>query len=69
MGIDIFNRKRKFYNHRCLDSVYFNMQLLIIYLSAIQTFVCRREMSLIGSTSLGFAQNAIRDFQSTVLNS
>ena len=29
---------------------------------------CRREMSLIGSTSFGFAQNKIHDFQNTVLN-
>ena len=27
------------------------------------------KMSLIGSTSFGFAQNMIRDFQNTVLNS
>ena len=32
---------------------------LIIYLSAIETLICHREMSLIGSTSFGFAQNTI----------
>ena len=42
--------------------------LLIVHLSAIETLICRREMSLIGSTSFGFAQNTIHDFQNTVLN-
>ena len=56
-------------HHGCPDSVYFNTLLLIIYLSAIETLICRREMSLIGSTSFGFAQNTIHDFQNTVLNS
>ena len=36
---------------------------MIKYLSAIEALVWRREMSLIGSTSFGFAQNTIRDFQ------
>ena len=65
----IFNENRKCCNHRCPDSVYFNALLLIIHLSAIETLVCRREMSLMGSTSFGFAQNMIHDFQNTVLNS
>ena len=43
--------------------------LLIIYLSAIEKLICRRKMSLIGSSSFGFAQNTIHDFQNTVLNS
>ena len=67
--IDIFNEKRKSCNHRCPDSVYFHTLLLIIYLSAIERLICRREMSLIGSTSFGFAQNTMYDFQNTVLNS
>ena len=67
--IDIFNEKRKNCNHRCPDSVYFHTLLLIIYLSAIEWLICRREMSLIGSTFLSFAQNTMQDFQSTVLNS
>ena len=54
-----FNEKRKCYNHRCLDPVYFHTLLSIIYLNAIETLICRREMSLIGSTSFGFAQNTI----------
>ena len=66
--IDIFNKRRKSCNHRCPHSVYFHTLLLIIYLSAIETLICRREMSLIGSTSFGFAQNTIHDFQNTVLN-
>ena len=45
------------------------MLLLIIYLSAIETRICRGEMSLIESTAFGFAQNTIHDFQNTVLNS
>ena len=65
----IFNEKRKCCNHQCSDSVYFNTLLLILYLSAIETIVCHREMSLTGSTSFGFAQNTIHDFQNTVLNS
>ena len=52
-----------------LDSVYFHTLLLIIYLSAIERLICLREMSLIWSTSFGFAQNTIQDFQSTVLKS
>ena len=40
-----------------------------IYLSATETLICRKEMSLIGSTSFSFAQNTIHDFQNTVLNS
>ena len=55
--------KRKCCNHRCPDTVYFKTLLLIIYLSPIETLVCGREMSLIGSTSFGFAQNTIHDFQ------
>ena len=66
---DIFNEKRKSCNHRCPDSVYFHMLLLIIFLSAIERLICRRKMSLTGSTSFGFAQNTIHDFQNTVLNS
>ena len=66
---DIFNDKRKCCNHRCLVSVSFLTLLLIIYLSAIETLICHKEMSLIGSTSLGFAQNTIHDFQNTVMNS
>ena len=56
-------------NHLRPDSVYFYTLLLISYLSVIETHTCRREMGLIGSTSFGFAQNTIHDFQNTVLNS
>ena len=45
------------------------MLFLIIYFSATEKLICRREMSLIGSTSFGFAQNTMHDFQNTVLNS
>ena len=68
-GIDIFIKKKECCNHRCHESVYFNTLLLIVYLSATDTLICRREMGLIGSTSFGFAQNTIHDFQNTVLNS
>ena len=47
--IDIFNEKRKCCNHRRPDSIYIHTLLLIIYLSAIDTLICHREMSLIGS--------------------
>ena len=65
----MFNEKRKSCSHQCPDSVYFHTLLLIVYLSAIERLICRREMSLIGSTSFGFVQNTIHDFQNTVLNS
>ena len=52
-------KKRKSCNHRSSDSVYFHTLLLIIYLSAIEILVCHREMSLIESTSFGFAQNTM----------
>ena len=65
----MFDEKRKSCNHRCPDSVYFPTLLLIIYLSAIERVICRREMSFIGSASFGFAQNTMHDFQNTVLNS
>ena len=64
---DIFNETGKCCNHRYRVSVYFYTPLLITYLSAIGTLICRREMSLIGSTSFGFAQNTMHDFQNTVL--
>ena len=64
-----FKEKRKFYNHRCRDTVYLNTLLLILYLNAIEGLYCHREMSLIGSTSFGFAQDTIHDSQNTVLNS
>ena len=53
--------------HLCPDSVYLNTLLLIIYSIAIKTLICCREMSLVGTTSFGFAQNTIHDFQNTVL--
>ena len=62
----MFNEKRKCCNHLCPDTVYFHKLLLILYLSAIETLTCRREMSLLGSASFGFAQNTIHDFQNTV---
>ena len=66
--VGIFNKKRKCCNYRCPDFVHFYALLLIIYLSAIQALICRREMILVGSTSLGFAQNTIHDFQNTEIN-
>ena len=68
--MDSFNKK-KCCNHRCPDPVHFNTLLIIIYLSAIETLtcVCQRQMSFIGSTSFGFAQNTIYNIQNTVLNS
>ena len=67
VSIDIFNEKKSC-GHRCPDCVYFHTLLLIIYLSAIERLICHREMSLIGSTSFGFAQNTMHNFQNTVLN-
>ena len=55
--------------YRCPDSVYSNMLMFILYLRATETLICRRDMSLIESTSFGFSQNTIHDFQNTVLNS
>ena len=62
-------KKKKSCSHRCPDSVYFHTLLLIIYFSAIERLICSREISLIGSTSFGFAQNTMHGFQNTVLNS
>ena len=62
VNLYILNEKRKCGNHRCPVSVYFNTLLFIIHLSAIETLICRREMSLIGSSSFSFAQNTIHDF-------
>ena len=53
----------------CRESDYFHMLLLISYLSPIEKFNCRREMSLVGSIFFGFAQNTIHDFQNSPLNS
>ena len=62
-------KKRKSCDHRCPDSVYFRTLLLIIYFRATKRLICRREMSLIGSTSFSFAQNTTHDFQNSILNS
>ena len=45
--------------------------LLILYsvVNTIETVICSREINLIGSTSFGFAQNTIHDFENTVLES
>ena len=48
------------------DSLYFHTMLLIIYLGAIERLICRREMSLIGFTSFGLAQNTMHDFQNSL---
>ena len=63
------NKKRKCCNHRYPDSDYFYTMLLFIYLPAIGRLICRREMSLLGSTAFGFVQNTIHDFQNIVFNS
>ena len=49
------------------DSFYFHTLLFIIYLSATETLFCRGEMSSIRSTSFGFAQNTIHDFQNDLV--
>ena len=65
----IFSIKKKKVLKSLPDSVYSDTLLLIIYLSDIETLICCREISLIGSASFGFTQNTIHDFQNTVLNS
>ena len=35
----------------------------------METLICRIEISLVGSTFFGFAQDTIHDFQNTLLNS
>ena len=67
--MDIFNKKESVGIVDSPESLYFSTLLLIIYLRAIEIIIFHREMSLIGSTSFGFAQNTIHDFQNTVLNS
>ena len=44
------------------------MMLLIVHLTAIETLIWRREMSLVWSISFSFAQNTIHDFQNILLN-
>ena len=60
--MDTFNEKRKCCYHRCPDTFYFDTLFLIIYLRAIETLICCREMGLIWSTSSGFKQNTMHDF-------
>ena len=48
---------------QCCKPVYFDTPLLVIFER------CYGELSLIGSTSFGFAQNTLHDFSNTVLNS
>ena len=43
--------KRKCCNSQCPDSVSVYTLLLILYVSAIETLICHRKMSLIGSAS------------------
>ena len=62
-------KKRRCCDHHCPDPVYFDTLFLIIYLSAIETLTCSREISLIGSTSFSFTQDMMYDFQNIVLNS
>ena len=48
----------------------FDILLLIAYVSAIEILICnRKQKSLIGSNSFGFAQTILHDFQNTLLNS
>ena len=68
-GYRLFQWKKKELQSSIHWFCYFHTLLLIIYLSAIERLTCRREMSLIGSTSFGFTQNTMHDFQNTVLNS
>ena len=68
--IYIFNNKKKvlqssmplfcLFQYAIVNYIFERYQ--IIYLSAIETLICRREKSLIRSTSFGFAQNTIHDF-------
>ena len=51
-----------------ITPIYFRTPLLITYLSGTETLICHREIDFIGSTSFGFAQNALHDFRNTVLN-
>ena len=61
-------KKKSFAIIHALFFVYFHTLLSIIFSSAIETLTCRRESSLIGTTSFRFAQKTIHDFQNTVLN-
>ena len=56
-------------NGPCRNPEYLNTPFLIIYLNGTETLICHIEFSLLGSTSFGFAQDTIQDFQSTILNS
>ena len=54
---------------RCPNPVYFNIPLLIVYCSAIKHLFVIQKLRFIVSTFFGFAQNTLRAFQNTVLNS
>ena len=56
-------KKRKCCNHRCLDSVYFNRIYAVVNYIFECYLICRREMSLIGFTTFGFAQNTYMVFK------
>ena len=60
-GNRYFQSKKTVFQSSISDPVYFNTLFLVKYLSAIKILICRREMSLIGSTSYDFAQNMIHD--------
>ena len=69
-AIDIFynNKKKKENSYdRFPNPDYFNIPLLMIYLSAIGQLFVIQKLRLTGSTS--FEQNTLRGFQNTVLNS
>ena len=68
-GYRYFQKKKEEYSYDwCPNPLYFNILLLIIYLSAIlkHLFVIQK-LTFIGS--FGFAQNTLHDFQYIVLNS
>ena len=54
---DIFNFKKIYSYDRCTNSIHFNTPLLIIYLSAIETLICHREIELDRVYFLRFCTN------------
>ena len=42
--VEMFSIQEKFLDDECPNPVYFNTPLLIVYLSAIKTLICHREI-------------------------
>ena len=70
MGIVVVNKEKKEYSYnQCPYLASFNTPFLMIHLSASETLICHKEIEFNGVYFLGFARNAIHNFQIVVLDS